>query len=344
MSHNGGESDQPEIEPYAGPAGGWGSVKSVEGILAQEGRLISGNLVLLKQNKPDGFACVSCAWAKPAEPHPFEYCENGAKATAWELTDARTPPEFFAQHTLAELRTGSDYALEKAGRLTHPMRWDAASDTYVAVTWAEAFREIGQELRALDPRQVVLYCSGRASLETAYMWGLFARIYGTNNLPDSSNMCHESTSVALPQSIGVSVGTVILDDFEKTDCILFFGQNVGTNSPRMLHPLQEASKRGVPIITFNPLKERGLERFTNPQAPTEMLTGSETRISSQYHQVKIGGDVAAFMGMAKILIEADDKARATGSKPVLDHAFIAEHTHGFEEFAQAARKAQWPDL
>ncbi|MBQ0823366.1 FdhF/YdeP family oxidoreductase [Microvirga terrae] len=337
-------NDEPKIEPYPGPAGGWGSLRSVETILSREGRLLSGNAILLKQNKPDGYACVSCAWAKPAEPRTFEYCENGAKATAWELTTKRVTPEFFAKHTLSELRTWSDHDLEEAGRLTHPMRWDAASDTYKPVTWAHAFREIGQELKGFDPRQVVLYASGRASLETSYMWALFARLYGTNNLPDSSNMCHESTSVALPQSIGVSVGTVILDDFEKTDCILFFGQNVGTNSPRMLHPLQEAAKRGVPIITFNPLKERGLERFTNPQAPTEMLTGSETRISSQYHQVKIGGDIAALMGMAKILIEADDRAREVGGKPVLDHAFIAEHTHGFEEFARAARQASWPEL
>jgi molybdopterin-dependent oxidoreductase alpha subunit len=337
-------SDEPKIKPYPGPAGGWGSVRSVESILAKEGRLVSGNAILLKQNKPDGYACVSCAWAKPADPHPFEYCENGAKATAWELTTKRVTPEFFAKHTLAELRTWPDHDLEEAGRLTHPMRYDEASDTYGPVSWEDAFQEIGRELKTVDPRQVVLYASGRASLETSYMWALFARLYGTNNLPDSSNMCHETTSVALPESIGVTVGTVILDDFELTDCILFFGQNVGTNSPRMLHPLQEASKRGVPIITFNPLKERGLERFTNPQAPTEMLTGAETRISSQYHQVKIGGDVAALMGLAKILVEADDKARTTGGRSVLDHAFIAEHTHGFEEFAQAARQAQWPEL
>jgi molybdopterin-dependent oxidoreductase alpha subunit len=337
-------SDKPKIKPYGGPAGGWGSVRSVETILAREGRLISGNALLLKQNKPDGYACVSCAWAKPADPHPFEYCENGAKATAWELTTKRITPEFFAKHTVAELRTWSDHSLEEAGRLTHPMRWDEASDTYVPVSWEDAFREIGQELKGYDPHQVVLYCSGRASLETSYMWALFARLYGTNNLPDSSNMCHESTSVALPESIGVSVGTVTLEDFEKTDCILFFGQNVGTNSPRMLHPLQEASKRGVSIITFNPLKERGLERFTNPQAPTEMLTGSETRISSQYHQVKAGGDIAAMMGVAKVLIEADDQAQERGHPPVLDHDFIAGNTHGFEEFAQAARNCSWPEL
>jgi len=338
-------NDKPDIKPYPGPAGGWGSLRSVESILTKEGRLISGNAILLKQNKPDGYACVSCAWAKPADPHPFEYCENGAKATAWELTTKRVTPEFFAKHRVAELRTWSDHDLEEAGRLTHPMRWDKVSDTYVPVSWEDAFREIGQELKKIDdPNQVVFYCSGRASLETSYMWGLFARLYGTNNLPDSSNMCHESTSVALPESIGVSVGTVTLDDFEQTDCIFFFGQNVGTNSPRMLHPLQEASKRGVPIITFNPLRERGLERFTNPQAPTEMLTGSETRISSQYHQVKAGGDIAAIMGIAKTLIEADDQAQAEGRPPVLDHAFIAEHTHGFEAFAEAARRCSWLDL
>ncbi|HZH52959.1 MAG TPA: FdhF/YdeP family oxidoreductase [Microvirga sp.] len=337
-------TDKPEIERYKGPAGGWGSVRSVEGILTREGRLVTGNAILLKQNKPEGYACVSCAWAKPADPHPFEYCENGAKATAWELTTKRVTPEFFAQHRIAELRTWSDHDLEEAGRLTHPMRWDRTSDTYVPVTWEDAFREIGRELQGFEPDQVVFYCSGRASLETSYMWALFARLYGTNNLPDSSNMCHESTSVALPESIGVSVGTVLLEDFEKTDCIFFFGQNVGTNSPRMLHPLQEASKRGVPIITFNPLRERGLERFTNPQAPTEMLTGSETRISSQYHQVKAGGDIAAIMGMAKALIEADDRARTEGSPPVLDHDFISEHTHGFDGFADAARRYSWADL
>ena len=335
------ESDEPDISPYPGPAGGWGSVRSVEEVLWREGRLASGNVLMLKQNKPDGYACVSCAWAKPAEPHPFEYCENGAKATAWELTQNRVTPAFFAAHTVAELRTWSDHDLEEAGRLTEPLKWDAATDTYRPVTWAQAFEEIGAELRRIDPREAVLYCSGRASLETSYMWGLFARLYGTNNLPDSSNMCHESTSVALPESIGVPVGTITLDDFETTDCILFFGQNVGTNSPRMLHPLQEASKRGVPIVTFNPLRERGLERFTNPQSPAEMLTGSETRISSQYHQVKAGGDVAAIMGVCKALLEIDEVEVAAGRPGVLDREFIDTHTQGFEAFGAAVRRTDW---
>lgn len=298
----------------------------------------------MKQNKPDGFMCVSCAWAKPSPPHRFEFCENGAKATAWETTAKRARPDFFAAHTVAELERWRDHDLEDLGRLTHPLRWDETSDRYVPVSWEEAFQEIGREIRAIDPYALVMYTSGRASLEAAYMYQLFGRMRGTNNFPDSSNMCHESTSVALPESIGVSVGTVTLEDFQKTDGIFFFGQNVGTSSPRMLHELQDASRRGAPIVTFNPLRERGLERFTNPQAPGEMLSRSETRISSQYHQVKAGGDNAAIMGMCKALLVADDEAKASGKPPVLDWDFIEKHTHGFGEFADAVRSVRWERL
>ncbi len=329
---------------YDGPAGGWGSVKSLGEVLTRERALAGGSVALLRQNKPDGFACVSCAWAKPAQPHPFEFCENGAKATAWEITSRRAGPEFFERHTLAELETWPDYDLEEAGRLTHPMRWDAASDRYLPVSWDDAFAEIGRELKALNPTSAVFYASGRASLETSYMYGLFARLYGNNNLPDSSNMCHETTSVALPKSIGVPVGTVILDDFEKTDCIFFFGQNVGSNSPRMLHDLQNASRRGVPIVTFNPLKEPGLVEFINPQAPVEMVTLSTTRISSQYHQVKAGGDLAALTGICKALLALDDQAGSSGGRPVFDYHFIAEHTAGFDHFAAFLHDATWPDI
>ena len=329
---------------YDGPAGGWGSVKSLGKFLTRERVTVSAPVILTQQNKPDGFACVSCAWAKPAEPHPFEFCENGAKATSWEITSRRCGPEFFAEHTLAELEDWPDFDLEEAGRLTHPMRWDAASDTYVPVAWEDAFREIGQELKAIDPKAAVFYTSGRASLETSYIYALFARIYGTNNLPDSSNMCHETTSVALPESIGVPVGTVVLDDFKHTDCIFFFGQNVGSNSPRMLHDLQEASRRGVPIVTFNPLREPGLIHFTNPQAPGEMVTLSETRISSQYHQVKAGGDLAALTGMCKALVTMDEHAGQTGAPRVLDTDFIAEHTAGFYQFDAFLRATDWREI
>jgi molybdopterin-dependent oxidoreductase alpha subunit len=331
------------VKPYGGPAGGWGSVKAVTSILTQEEVAILGSEILLKQNKPDGYMCVSCSWAKPAKPRPFEFCENGAKATAWEITSKTVTPAFFAEHTVGELRGWSDHQLEEQGRLTAPMRHDRASDKYVPIAWEEAFREIGAELRGLDPRSVVMYTSGRASLEASYMYQLFGRMYGTNNFPDSSNMCHESTSVALPEVIGVPVGTVLLPDFEHTDCIFFFGHNTTTNAPRMLHPLQEAAQRGVPIVTFNPLRERGLERFTNPQNPVQMIAGG-TRISSQYHQVRFGGDAAAIVGICKAVIEADDKALASGSARIIDVGFIDEHTSGFEQFAAFCRRQNWVDL
>jgi molybdopterin-dependent oxidoreductase alpha subunit len=331
-------------DPYPHPAGGWGSVKEVGTALLEEGVLLKGAALMLHQNKPDGYACVGCAWAKPANPHPFEFCESGAKATAWEITSKRIGADFFQQHTLTELRGWSDHQLEAVGRLTVPLRWDAATDRYVEVAWEAAFDEIGRELRALEPDSTVFYASGRASLETSYMYQLAARLYGNNNLPDSSNMCHESTSVALPKTVGVPIGTVNLDDFEQTDCILFFGQNVGTNSPRMLHQLQAARQRGVPVITFNPLRETGLLHFANPQSPAEMLSPAETQISTQYLQVKAGGDSAALMGLCKALIERDDAALATGGKGVLDAAFIAEHTAGIEPLKTAARAIGWPAI
>jgi molybdopterin-dependent oxidoreductase alpha subunit len=322
------------IESFDKASGGWTSVKEVAHALSEAHIPVSGSRILLKQNKPDGYACVSCSWAKPAHPHPFEFCEHGAKATAWELTKDRVTPEFFAVHTLAELEQWSDHALEVAGRLTSPMRWDAASDRYLPVSWDEAFAEIGRELKALPPESVVFYTSGRASLEASYMFQLLARLYGNNNLPDSSNMCHESTSTGLPESLGVPVGTVTLDDFEHTDCIFYLGHNVGTNAPRMLHSLEDARKRGVELITFNPLREPGLLHFANPQSPTEMLTPREVKISTQYHQLRAGGDLAALSGLCKWLIEAD----------ALDHDFIREHTQGFEAFAQRMRELSWEEI
>ncbi|MBA3897524.1 MAG: FdhF/YdeP family oxidoreductase [Sphingomonadaceae bacterium] len=371
-----GPRDKPTIKPYAGPAGGYGSLRSVGEILLREGVPLHGPATLDHQNKPDGYMCVSCAWAKPAKPKPFEYCENGAKATAWEITGKRVDPHFFEKHRLGELEQWLDYDLEEAGRLTRPMRWDTASDKYVEVSWNSAFEEIGRELRALgrDPDQTVFYASGRASLETSYMWQLLARMYGTNNLPDSSNMCHESTSVALPQSIGVSVGTVTIQDFEQVDLILYIAHNPGTSAPRILHQLQDAVKRGARIIGFNPLRERGLERFTNPQAPGEMATRKETRIAEVIHQVRNGGDIAALTGVCKALIAADDAARVHGeagptdrgaimtathddggfsvkaaaagarNRRVLDHDFIAAHTSGFDAFADHCRAADWDEL
>ncbi|MBV8454151.1 MAG: FdhF/YdeP family oxidoreductase, partial [Deltaproteobacteria bacterium] len=333
-----------KIKPYTAPAGGWGSAKSVTDILRKEGVLLSGVRLLPHQNKPNGYACPSCAWAKPAKHNPLEFCENGAKATAWEITSHRADPAFFASHTVAELLNWPDHELEQQGRLTHPMRWDGASDKYLPIEWDVAFAEIAAELRKCDPKAAVFYASGRASLEAAYIYALMTRLYGSNNLPDCSNMCHESTSVALPESIGVSVGTVTLDDFAATDCIYFFGQNVGSNSPRMLHSLQTARQRNVPIVTFNPLHERGLERFVNPQSPREMLTSASTPISTQYHQVKAGGDLAAIAGICKKLFEMDDVRNSVNERPVIDHQFIAQHVHGYEQFRAAINTYSWEQL
>jgi molybdopterin-dependent oxidoreductase alpha subunit len=321
-------------EAHSHTAGGWGSLKKVGTALLHEKVALKDSKLLLHQNKPHGFACVSCAWAKPGKPRPFEFCESGAKATAWELTSKRCEPSFFAGHTVAELLGWSDFQLEDQGRLTTPLRWDAASDRYLPVDWDSALAEIGAELRALAPPSVAFYSSGRASLEASYMYQLLARLYGNNNLPDSSNMCHESTSVALPKTIGVPIGTVTLEDFAHADCILFFGQNVGTNSPRMLHQLQEARERGVPIITFNPLYEPGLMNFVNPQSPVEMLTPKDTTISTQYLQVRAGGDIAAITGLCKALFDND----------ATDAAFIAEHTNGLEAFAASVRATSWDEI
>ena len=334
-------ADKIEIKEYTGPAGGWGSMKGLAQIGLREKAGPEVAKELTRQNKPDGFMCVSCAWGKPAHPHVAEFCENGAKATAWELARFRVTPDFFAEHSLTTLRDWPDHDLEQAGRLTHPLRYDANSDRYVAVSWEEAFADIGAKLKTYDPTKVVFYASGRASLETSYMWQLMARMYGSQNLPDSSNMCHETTSVGLKSCIGSPVGTIHLTDYEHCDAIFYFGQNPGVNSPRFLHPLRDCAKRGVEIVVFNPLKERGLERFTDPQNPVEMLTGKSTAIATQYHQVKAGGDISAMLGIIKHVIHLDDIAKDSGAPRIVDHAFVDEHTKGFDAVAAFARAADW---
>ena len=332
-------TDKRTVE-YHGATGGWGSLEGITQVFGREWNTPAVLETLARQNKPKGFMCVSCSWAKPADYHTFEFCENGAKATLWELTTRRCTPEFFAKHTVTDLRGWSDYDLEQEGRLTHPLRYEPSTDKYVPCTWDEAFQAIGRELKQLDPKSVIFYSSGRASLETSYLYGLFARLYGNNNLPDSSNMCHETTSVALKKTIGVGVGTVIYDDLAKSDAMFFFGQNPGSNSPRFLHPLQDAAKRGVQIITFNPIREKGLIEFINPQSPTEMLTGKATPISTQYHQVKAGGDIAALLGLCKHVFAADDIAKARG-RQVIDHEFVKQHTTDFDKFEAMVRALDW---
>lgn len=330
------------IRDYEEPAGGWGALKALAVALKEQQLIVDGVPTLLKQNQPDGFDCPGCAWPDPKHTSAFEFCENGAKAVTWESTPKRVGPEFFAQHTVASLWERSDYWLEDQGRLTHPLRYNAATDKYEAVEWHVAFDDIAARLNSLDdPNQLELYTSGRASNEAAFLFQLFGRQFGTNNFPDCSNMCHEATSVGLPRSIGIGKGTVTLEDFDKAELIISIGHNPGTNHPRMMTPLRNASRRGVQIIVLNPLRERALERFEAPQAPIEMATTSSTPIASCYFQVKVGGDAAALKGICKALVAKDKAARAADLAPLLDHTFIAGHTAGFDAMVADLESCSW---
>ena len=320
------------IKPYRPPAGGWGALKAVAGALADQETVADGGKALLAANQPDGFDCPGCAWPDPKHTSSFEFCENGAKAVAWETTTRRATPEAVGAHTVAELWQWSDHALENLGRLTEPLRHDPASDRFVRAGWDEAMATIGQALAALpDPNQAEFYASGRASNEAAFLFQLFGRRYGTNNFPDCSNMCHEPTSVGLAEQLGLGKGSVTLEDFDHADAILSFGHNPGTNHPRMMATLRAAARRGAAIVVFNPLRERALETFASPQDPVEMATLTGTDIASRYFQLKVGGDAAVLTGMMKVLIERD----------ALDHDFIARHTTGFELLAARVAAADW---
>lgn len=328
------------VRPYDAPAGGWGALASVGHALADQETVVEGSRTLLHANQPEGFDCPGCAWPDPKHTSSFEFCENGAKAVAWEATSRRAGPDLFAQHTLAELRGWSDHALEDAGRLTLPMAYDPESDRYRPIDWETAFAMAAEALRALDhPDQAEFYASGRASNEAAFLYQLLGRRLGTNNFPDCSNMCHEPTSVGLPEAIGLGKGSVSLEDFDHADLILSFGHNPGTNHPRMMSTLRDAARRGARILVFNPLKERALERFASPQDPVEMATLGATRIASDYFQVAVGGDVALVQGMMKALLAWE--AEAGG---VLDHAFIAQHTSGLDALRAQLDGLDWPEL
>lgn len=326
-------------------AGGWGALKSCGKQLLGSGAPLSGARAMLHANQPDGFDCPGCAWGDPEHGSSFEFCENGVKAVAWEATAKRVPPEFFAQHTVSSLRAWSDYDLEYQGRLTHPMRYDPEEDRYFPVSWEVAVAEIGAELRALDdPDQAEFYTSGRASNEAAFLYQLFVRIYGTNNFPDCSNMCHEASGVALGQAIGVGKGTVLLEDFEKADAIFVLGQNPGTNHPRMLGDLRKAAQRGARIVVLNPVREKGLERFADPQNKLEMLRGGSSAIASDYLQPRLGGDMAAVRGMAKAIFAREHAAQVAGEPSLLDGEFLTEHTAGFEEYRAAVDATTWDEI
>lgn len=330
------------VKKYKGSAGGWGALASTTRHLVKSENITRNIRNLLKTNQDQGFDCPGCAWGETEEPGHFRFCENGAKAVNWEATRRRVTPDFFAQYPVGWLRQQSDYFLEYQGRLSHPVRYNSQTDHYESISWDAAFSLIAEHLQALDsPNQAEFYTSGRASNEAAFLYQLFVRAYGTNNFPDCSNMCHEASGVALKQSIGIGKGTVRIDDFEKADAIFVFGQNPGTNHPRMLDTLRKASRRGAAIVTFNTLKERGLERFTNPQSPAEMLTGGATTISSHYFTPKLGGDMAVIRGMVKALIAMDSSSIEQGKGSIFDHSFIQAHTQGLEAYLAEVDATDW---
>jgi molybdopterin-dependent oxidoreductase alpha subunit len=296
---------------------------------------------LLKVNQADGFDCPGCAWPDPQGKRSFaEFCENGAKAVAEEATTKRIDRDFFVRHSVAELSRQADHWLGKQGRLTEPMVLRAGATHYAPISWDDAFQLIASELNALSsPDEAIFYTSGRTSNEAAFLYQLFVRQFGTNNLPDCSNMCHESSGYGLSQTIGVGKGTVSLEDIEHADTIFVIGQNPGTNHPRMLSSLQRAVSRGCRVVSINPLVEAGLQAFKHPQTVRGIL-GTGTSLAQLFVRVRINGDVALLKGVLKELLAAEDAAPGT----VFDHAFIAEHTDGFEAFADDLRATSWDTI
>ncbi|WP_328327698.1 FdhF/YdeP family oxidoreductase [Kribbella sp. NBC_00382] len=295
--------------------------------------------VFLKMNQDRGFDCPSCAWPDPdsKRKHAAEFCENGAKAVAWEATRKRVPRAFFAEHSIDDLGKISEFELGKLGRVTEPMLLRAGATHYEPVGWDEAFHVVARHLKALvDPNDAVFYTSGRTSNEAAFLYQTFVRAYGTNNLPDCSNMCHESSGTALSRVIGSGKGAVTLDMLEEAELIVVVGQNPGTNAPRMLSHLEIAKKNGADIVSVNPLPEPGLMNFKNPQRPSGWV-GKGTALADQHLQIRIGGDQALFLAVGHLLLEAEAAAPGT----VLDKSFIESHTSGYESYAKHNAELDW---
>lgn len=303
--------------------------------------VVRGTRTLLQLNQTGGFDCPGCAWPEPdKERSHAEFCENGAKHVADEATTKRITSEFFQRWSVADLAEQSDYWLGQQGRLTEPMVLREHATHYQPITWDDAFRLVAHQLNALGaPGEAIFYTSGRASNEASFLYQLFVRQFGTNNLPDCSNMCHESSGTALGETIGVGKGTVALEDFELAEAIFVIGQNPGTNHPRMLTALQKAKRNGCRIVHINPLPETGMIRFKHPQQIGDLL-GKGTAIADLFLQVRINGDVALLKGIMKELLAEEEK----NPGQVLDHEFIRNYTSGFAEFAAALGKTHWGDL
>ncbi|MFJ2178146.1 FdhF/YdeP family oxidoreductase [Streptomyces sp. NPDC101062] len=328
--------DAPQVSAPKHAAAGLPAIGHTLRIAQQQMGVRRTAQTLLKVNQKNGFDCPGCAWPEGDHRHTAEFCENGAKAVAEEATLRRVTPEFFAAHPVADLATRSGYWLGQQGRITEPMLLDRdaegrSADHYTPVTWERAFAIIAEELTALgSPDEALFYTSGRTSNEAAFLLQLFAREFGTNNLPDCSNMCHESSGSALSETIGIGKGSVSLEDMHQADLIIVAGQNPGTNHPRMLSALEKAKAAGAKIISVNPLPEAGTERFKNPQTPQGMLKGAA--LNDLFLQIRIGGDQALFRLLNKLVVETPG---------AVDEVFVREHTHGYEEFTAAARAADW---
>ncbi len=322
-------------------AGGIPAVTSAMSFITKQVGFFRGIRTLSRLNQRNGFDCPGCAWPEPEDRRALaEFCENGAKAVAEEATKKRVTREFFAEWTVSKLNEQTDYWLGQQGRLTEPMILKPGAEHYVPIGWEEAFQLIADELKGLaSPDEAAFYTSGRTSNEAAFLYQLLVRKFGTNNLPDCSNLCHESSGVGLSETIGSGKGTVLLSDFEKADLIFVVGQNPGTNHPRMLTALQGAARRGCKIVSINPLRETGLRKFKHPQEFSGVFGGG-TSLSSMDVRVRINGDVAVFQGIGKAILEAEDKDPGR----VLDWAFLRNHTDGFEAWAKHINTLRWADI
>ncbi|MEM1328637.1 MAG: FdhF/YdeP family oxidoreductase [Bacteroidota bacterium] len=327
-------------EPSTYAAGALGVKVAMEHAIAAMGPTRAFQ-ALLKMNQKDGFDCPGCAWPDPDDKRSMvaEYCENGAKALAEEATLKQVTPDFFAKYSIEEISSWTDYKIGKSGRLTHPMVLRAGASHYEPIEWAAAFQLIAEHLKALNsPDEAVFYTSGRSSNEAAFIYGLFARAFGTNNMPDCSNMCHESSGVALSETLGIGKGSVTLEDLHKTELIMILGQNPGTNHPRMLTALQNCKQNGGKVITINPLEEAGLKRFKNPQRVQDYFNGG-TAITDVFLQVKINQDVPLLKAILKKLVALDKE-----KSDVFDHDFIRNKTEGFEEVLADLENYELDDL
>jgi molybdopterin-dependent oxidoreductase alpha subunit len=335
------ETKAPDLKPASKIAAGIPAILETFKVTTREMGLVRGTRTLLQLNQPAGIDCPGCAWPEPdTERSHFEFCENGAKHIAEEATTRRVTPEFFQKWSVADLSQQSDEWLGAQGRITNPMWLRQGATHYEAIDWTNAFELLARELNALNhPDEAIFYTSGRTSNEAAFLYQLFVRQFGTNNLPDCSNMCHESSGSALGETIGIGKGTVKLEDFDQAQAIFVIGQNPGTNHPRMLTSLQRAKRNGCKLVHINPLREAGMVRFKHPQEIVRLL-GPGTPLADLFLQVKINGDVALLKGIMKAVFAEED--RRPGQ--VLDHSFIEQYTSGFEEFSTALKQVKWSDI